>query len=140
MHLHCILKIKPNASTHLSPTRTVFVTVLLILSQTLVRINLIENKYYILSKIAQIWENRFFNLFLQFREVCNYTFLIKFVLDILTKSRRMIIDGQLNSFLENCLKTVKVAFIWAVVLGFKKPVSFQGIYYTSVFVCLFSLL
>jgi hypothetical protein len=35
----------------------------------------------------------------------NYTVVIKFVYAILPKSRRMIIDYQLNSLLENCLKT-----------------------------------
>ena len=64
----------------------------------------------------------------------NYTFLNKFVLAILFKSRRMILDCQLNNFLENCLKTAKVAFKWADVFGFKKPISFKGIYYTCLFV------
>ena len=40
----------------------------------------------------------------------NYNVFIKFIGDILSKSRRTIIDRQLNSFLENCLKTQLVGF------------------------------
>ena len=50
--------------------------------------------------------------------VSNYTVFIKFYYAILPKSRRMIIDYQLNSLLENCLKTQLVEFGWADVLGF----------------------
>ena len=43
----------------------------------------------------------------------NYTVFIKFVNAILPKSRRTIIDYQLNSLLENCLNTELVVFGWA---------------------------
>ena len=49
--------------------------------------------------------------------VSNYTVFIKSVHAILPKSRRMIIDYQLNKLLENCLKTQLVGFGWADVLG-----------------------
>ena len=47
----------------------------------------------------------------------NYTVIIKFIDAILSKSRRMIIDCQLNSLLENCLETQLVGFTSADVLG-----------------------
>ena len=49
----------------------------------------------------------------------NQTVFIKFIGSILSKRRRMIIDCQLNSLLENCLKTQLVGFRWADVLGFR---------------------
>ena len=48
----------------------------------------------------------------------NSTDFIKIVHAILPKSRRMILDYQLNSLLENCLKTQLVGFGCADVLGF----------------------
>ena len=42
---------------------------------------------------------------LQFWKVCDHTAFIKFVLAILPKSRKTVLDCQLNSFIENCLKT-----------------------------------
>ena len=54
----------------------------------------------------------FLSSFLQFWEVS----FMKIVIANLSKSRRMIIDCQLNSLLANCLKTKKVGFRWADVL------------------------
>ena len=90
-------------------------TILLLLGK-IAWINLIET-VELLAKIAtknlknilaQIW-----TIF-----VSNYTVFIKFYHAILPKSRRMIIDYQLNSFLENFLKTQLVEFGWEDVLGF----------------------
>ena len=46
----------------------------------------------------------------QFWEVIKYTLFIKFIHAILPKSRKTIIDCQLNSFLEDCLKPQLVGF------------------------------
>ena len=51
-------------------------------------------------------------------ELITYTVFIKFVHVIIPKSRRTIIVYQLNSLLENCLKTQLVGFGRADVLGF----------------------
>ena len=53
----------------------------------------------------------------------NYTVCVKFVLGFLTKSRRIIIDWQINSILENCSKTVIVEFRQADVLGFTPQIK-----------------
>ena len=58
----------------------------------------------------------------------NYAIFIKVFVANLSKSRRMIIDCQLNSLLENCLKTQLVGFRWADVLGLK-PKSWGAEYF-----------
>ena len=63
----------------------------------------------VLPKIAQFCENIFFKFFVAILK-SNYTDFIKFIYAILPKSRRTIIDCQLNSLLENCLKTQLVGF------------------------------
>ena len=70
----------------------------------------------LLPKIAK---KKFKNIFSQIWVILgsNYTVFIKFIGSILSKSRRMIIDCQLNSLLDNCLKTQLVGFRWADVLG-----------------------
>ena len=49
----------------------------------------------------------------------NYTVFIKFIGSILSKSRRTIIEYQLNSLLENFLKTQLVGDRWADVSGLR---------------------
>ena len=63
----------------------------------------------LLPKIAQICENSFFKFFFAILS-SNCTVFIKNFIANLSKSRRMIIDCQLNSLLENCLKTQLVGF------------------------------
>ena len=63
----------------------------------------------ILTKIVQICANIFFKFFVAIFG-SNYTVFIKFVHAILPKSRRRIVDYQLNSLLENCLNTQLVGF------------------------------
>ena len=79
------------------------------------------NAVKILPKIAQICDNRFFNFFFAILG-SNYTDFIKYLFANLSKTRRMIIDCQLNSLLENCLKPQLVGFRWAdVVLCLTEP-------------------
>ena len=84
--------------------------IILLLLGKIARTNLIKT-LYLLTKIVQIRANIFFKLHI----FCTVSF--KFVLAILPKSRRTIIDYQLNSLLENCLKPQLVGFGLADVLG-----------------------
>ena len=70
----------------------------------------------------------FSSCLLHFLEV-NYTVFIKFVYAILPKSRRTVIDCQLNSLLGNCLKNQLVGFRWADVLGLSLDILLDWLYF-----------
>ena len=77
-----------------------------------------------LTKIVKICTNIFFKFFVAIFG-SNSAVFIKSIHAILPKSRRMIIDYQLNSLLENCLKTQLVGFGWADVLDLNIRIQFN---------------
>ena len=104
--------LKPNTSAHLNPTSWFLNS---FLKDYLVG-NLWSFFYYRTNKQKKIDKHYVItsqNFKKEHEKIyfhSNYNVFIKFIGDILSKSRRTIIDRQLNSFLENCLKTQLVGF------------------------------
>ena len=63
----------------------------------------------------------------------SYTAFIKKYLANLPQSKRMTIDCQLNSLLENCLKIQLVVFRWADILGLRQTKLSQFVHFSLVF-------
>ena len=75
------------------------------------RANEFDKNCIITSQIALISRNVFFK-FLFAILGSSYTVFIKKILANLSKSRKIITDCQLNSLLENCLKTQLPSLVW----------------------------